>query len=89
MHTPSTRALAALAYERGEEFDPGAMPPPVMVEQLRLADRARPLLAAPSDYERRRRRERERRTALAAVPGWFSADDLLAGPLELVGGEPI
>ena len=22
MHTPSTRILSALAYERGEEFDP-------------------------------------------------------------------
>ena len=34
MHTPSTRILSALAYERGEEFDPGQAPCPALVEAL-------------------------------------------------------
>jgi hypothetical protein len=89
MRTLSTRTLAALAYERGEEFDPAAMPTPELVEDLLLARRAVPVISGPSSYERHRRRERERRAAFAAVPDWFSADDLLAGPLELVGGEPL
>ena len=88
MRTLSTRELATLAYERGHEFDP-ALIPPDLVEDLRLAGQAGAVVAAPSSYERRRRRERERRAAFAAVPDWFSADDLLAGPLELVRGEPL
>ena len=89
MRTLSTRELATLAYERGHEFEPGQMPAPDVVEDLQLAGHARAVVSAPSSYERRRRRERERRAAFAAVPDWFSADDLLAGPLELVGGEPL
>jgi hypothetical protein len=89
MRTLSSRELATLAYERGHEFDPGLMPAPDVVEDLLLAGRAGAVVAAPSSYERRRRRERERRAAFAAVPDWFSADDLLAGPLELVCGEPL
>ena len=88
MRTLSTRELATLAYERGHEFDP-ALIPPDLVEDLRLAGQAGAVVAAPSSYEHRRRRERERRAALARVPDWFSADDLLAGPIELIGGEPL
>jgi hypothetical protein len=65
------------------------MPTPDLVEDLLLARRAVPVVAEPSSYERHRRRERERRAAFAAVPEWFSADDLVAGPLELVCGEPV
>jgi hypothetical protein len=34
MRTPSIRTLAAIAYERGEEFDPTLMLSPALVEQL-------------------------------------------------------
>jgi hypothetical protein len=76
MHTPSTRTLAALAYERGEEFDPSLWLSPALIDYLADAERACRPVAAPSAYERRRRRERERREAYARVPGWFSVEDL-------------
>ena len=76
MRTPSTRALAALAYERGEEFDPSLWLSPVLIHYLADAERACRPLEAPSPYERRRRRERERREADRRVPGWFSPADL-------------
>jgi hypothetical protein len=34
MYTPSIRTLAALAYERGEEFDPALMLSPALAEHL-------------------------------------------------------
>jgi hypothetical protein len=34
MRTPSIRTLAALAYERGEEFDPALMLSPALAEHL-------------------------------------------------------
>jgi len=34
MHTPSIRTLAAIAYERCEEFDPALMLSPALAEQL-------------------------------------------------------
>lgn len=34
MRTPSIRTLAAIAYERGEEFDPALMLSPALAEQL-------------------------------------------------------
>jgi hypothetical protein len=37
MRTLSPRTLAALAYERGEEFDPAASPTPALVQDLSLA----------------------------------------------------
>jgi hypothetical protein len=63
----SMRSLAALAYERGEEFDPALMPTPKLVEDLGVAGSAMALLSEPGSYERRRRRERERRL-LERVP---------------------
>ena len=39
MHTPSTRILSALAYDRGEEYDPGQ--PPVTPRQADPARRGR------------------------------------------------
>ena len=44
MHCVSTRAMAALAYERGEEFDPAMMPTPELVEDLGSAMGAMPLI---------------------------------------------
>ena len=37
MHTPSTRILSALAYERGEEYDPADPVCPALVEALSLS----------------------------------------------------
>jgi hypothetical protein len=92
MRTPSTRTLAALAYERGEEFDPGLWLSPALIDYLADAERARRPVAAPSAYERRRRRDRARREASGRVPGWFSPQDL-AGPAwtggRLIHGEPV
>ena len=88
MQTPSMRFVAALAYERGEEFDPALMPPPELVEDLGVAGAAMPLVGEPGSYERRRRRERERRM-LERVPAWFSADDLVRDSTALVHGEPV
>jgi hypothetical protein len=76
MRTPSIRTLAALAYERGEEFDPALTPTPALMEYLVAASAAAPIVSGPGSYERRRRRERERRTGLDRVPDWFSPCDL-------------
>jgi hypothetical protein len=41
MRTPSIRTLAALAYERGEEFDPAASPTPARCKTRRWPPRRR------------------------------------------------
>ena len=94
MRTPSIRTLAALAYERGEEFDPAAAPTPALVDWLSAASAAAPIMTEPGPYELRRRRERERRTANGRVPEWFSPCDLVAPLLPgadgaVVHGEPV
>jgi hypothetical protein len=83
MPVPSPRMLSALAYERGEEFDPG-MPAltAALVEELSLIGGARPIECELSALERRRRRDRERRAAYRAVPEWFSVDDLVPTAFE-------
>ena len=85
MHTLSTRTLSALAYERGEEYDP-SLPPiaPGELETLALFEHARPIIGedgavrAPPPVQRRRERQRE----LSRIPEWFSAQDLIAAPWE-------
>ena len=86
MYTLSTRTLSALAYERGEEYDP-SLPPvtPSEIDERALFETARPIIGEPGDYERRRRSQRERRRAkreLDGIPEWFSAQDLIAAPWE-------
>jgi hypothetical protein len=83
MHTLSTRILSALAYERGEEYDPGDPVTPDLLEALSLVEHASPVIGEDGPYERARQRRRERRT-LAAIPDWFSADDLIAAPWDTV-----
>jgi hypothetical protein len=82
MQTLSTRTLSALAYERGEEYDP-ALPPitPGLVEELAQFEHARPVIGEDGPYERARQRRRERRR-LSRIPEWFSAQDLIAAPWE-------
>jgi hypothetical protein len=82
MHTLPTRTLSALAYERGEEYDP-SLPPltPDVIAELELFERARPVIGEDGPYERARQRGRERRQ-LSQIPEWFSAEDLIAAPWE-------
>ena len=85
MHTPSTRMLPALAYDRGEEYDPAQPVCPDVLELLSLVERARPLIGEDGPYERARRRRRERCEA-NGIPAWFSAEDLIAAPWETADG---
>ena len=83
MHTLSTRTLSALAYERGEEYDPTMPVAPDLLEAMSLAERARPVIGEDGPYERARQRRRERRER-ASIPDWFSAEDLIAAPWDTV-----
>jgi hypothetical protein len=82
MHTLSTRTLSALAYDRGEEYDP-SLPPvtPDVIDELARFERARLIVGDDGPYEKARPCRRERRQ-LAHVPEWFSAEDLIAAPWE-------
>ena len=82
MHTPSTRILSALAYDRGEEYDPGQPPSSALVEALSLVEHASALIGDDGPYERARQRRRERDRERAAIPDWFSAEDLIVAPWE-------
>ena len=80
MQCISTRAMVALGYERGEEFDPALMPTRELVEDLGAAGGAIALTSEPGRYERR---------MLARVPEWFSADDLVPDGMAVIHGEPV
>jgi hypothetical protein len=84
MHTLSTRTLFALAYERGEEYDPTTPVAPDLLEAMSLVERARPVIGDDGPYELARQRRRER-DELSRVPDWFSAEDLIAAPWEAAG----
>jgi hypothetical protein len=64
MHTPSTRILSALAYDRGEEYDPAEPVAPDLLEALSLVDQARPVIGEDGPYER------SRKPAGAPPSGW-------------------
>jgi hypothetical protein len=81
MHTLSTRTLSALAYDRGEEYDPSQQIAPDLLETLSLVEHAVPVIGEDGPYERARRRRRERQQ-LSRIPDWFSAQDLIAAPWE-------
>ena len=81
MHTPSTRTLSALAYDRGEDYDPADPVCPDLLEALSLVEQARPVIGEDGPYERARQRRRDRRQA-DGIPAWFSAEDLIAAPWE-------
>jgi hypothetical protein len=79
MPTLSIRTLAALAFERGEEFDPAlTLPSALLAEDLALLAGARPLLYELSPAERRRLRERSRRGACATERSGFALCDVAA-----------
>ena len=81
MHTLSTRTLFALAYERGEEYDPTMPVAPDLLEAMSLVEQARPVIGEDGPYERARQRRRDRRQG-NEIPAWFSAEDLIAAPWE-------
>ena len=81
MHTPSTRILSALAYDRGIEYDPADPVCLALAEAMTLVEQATPVIGEDGPYERARQRQRERRER-AAIPAWFSAEDLIAAPWE-------
>jgi hypothetical protein len=81
MNTLSTRTLSALAYDRGDEYDPSQPIAAELLETLSLAEHAVPVLGEDGPYERARRRRRERRQ-LSRIPEWFAAQDLIAAPWE-------
>jgi hypothetical protein len=85
MYTPSTRILSALAYDRGEEYDPAEPVAPDLIEALSLVEQARPVMGEDGPYERGRQRRRDRRQA-DGIPAWFSAEDLIAAPWETANG---
>ena len=84
MHTLSTRVLSALAFDRGEEYDPAQAICPSMLENLELIEHATAVIGEQGACERARRRARERRQR-HAIPAWFSAEDLIAAPWETTG----
>lgn len=64
MLTLSTRALTALAFERGEEFDPAlTIPSAPLADDLALLASARPLLCEALPAERKRQQQRAHRRA--------------------------
>jgi hypothetical protein len=79
MHSLSTRTLSALAYERGEEYDPAQPVAEELLEALSLVENAALVIGEDGPYERARQRLRERRS-VAAIPSWFSAQHLIAAP---------
>ena len=81
MHTPSTRILSAIAYDRGEEYDPAELITTDLLEALSLVEQARPVIGEDGPYERARQRCRDRRER-TQIPDWFSAEDLIAAPWE-------
>lgn len=83
MHTLSTRTLFALAYDRGEEYDPTMPVAPDLFEAMSLVERAQPVIGEDGPYERARQSRRERRDA-NGIPAWFSAEDLIDAPWESV-----
>jgi len=81
MHTPSIRTLSALAYDRGEEYDPAEPIAPDLLDALSLVEQARPVIGEDGPYERARQRRREHRQS-NGIPAWFSAEDLIAASWE-------
>jgi len=70
MHTPSIRTLAALAYERGEEFDPALMLSPALAEQMEgTASGTTAFAPSPKDRRHRLPESRRRREDIEEIGG--------------------
>ena len=68
MHTLSTRTMSALAFERGEEYDPGEPLCPLLLADLALLEQAGPVIGEDGAYERARRS-----AAGGGPPAWIGA----------------
>ncbi len=82
MHTPSTRILSALAYDLGREYDPADPVCQELADAVMQSEHATLIVGDDGPYEKARQRARERRRERAAIPDWFSAQDLIAAPWE-------
>ena len=85
MHTPSTRILSALAFDFGREYDPSDPVCPELAEAVMQSEHATRIVGDDGPYEQARQRRRERDRERAAIPDWFSAEDLIAAPWETAG----
>lgn len=81
---PSTRVLSALAFDRGEEYDPAEPICPDLLQDLAVLEHASPVIGEEGPFERARQRRRERRQR-SSIPPWFSVEDLIAAPWETAG----
>lgn len=80
--TPSIRTLAAIAYERGEEFDPALMLSPALAELESSITSGTTVFASCSSPDARRRRQETGRCGIDdedenEAPSWFEAGDLV------------
>ena len=82
MHTPSTRILSALAYDLGREYDPTDPVCQALTDAVMQSEHAAQIVGDDGSYEKARQRRRERDRQRAAIPAWFSAQDLIAAPWE-------
>jgi hypothetical protein len=89
MRTPSIRTLAAIAYERGEEFDPALMLSPALAEQLdsSTVTGTTDFALSPADERRGRREAGRGETDENEAPPWFEASDLAPRPYDTRHGE--
>lgn len=89
MRTPSIRTLAAIAYERGEEFDPALMLSSALAEQLDgMTTEGTTVFVSCSSPDARRCRQRTGPSEADGqedldvtdeneAPSWFEAGDLI------------
>ena len=80
--TLSIRTLSALAFDRGEDFDPAQPATAALLDDLHLVAHATAVIPDAGPVERRRQRDRARRRAAPTIPEWFSLEDLLSPPWE-------
>jgi hypothetical protein len=80
--TPSIRTLAAIAYERGEEFDPALMLSPALADQLQSGiTSGTTVFASCSSADACRCRQETGRFGIddeGEAPSWFEAGDLVS-----------
>jgi hypothetical protein len=89
--TPSIRTLVAVAYERGEEFDPALMLSPALAEQLESSTTSgTTVFASCSSPDARRCRQETGGRGIEdgdEAPSWFEAGDLVPRLPDMRHGE--
>jgi hypothetical protein len=74
--------MSALAYDLGREYDPGDPVCQALADAVMQSEFATRIVGDDGPYEKARQRRRERAQERAAIPDWFSAQDLIAAPWE-------